>query len=94
MIHEKYFELADKQEQLLSRKNEKKDFYNGVIVNENNEVFIYYASSDTRIHVATTTIEKLIDYTFNTPVDPLHSLECAEQRIKLIEKNLRLLGNN
>lgn len=35
-------------------------FTNGAIVNENNEVFIYYASSDTRLHVATTTIDKLV----------------------------------
>ncbi|KGA97796.1 glycosidase [Alkalihalobacillus alcalophilus ATCC 27647 = CGMCC 1.3604] len=66
-------------------------FCNGAIVNEENDVFIYYASSDTRMHVATTTIDKLIDYTFNTPEDPLHSLLCAEQRKTLVEKNLQLL---
>lgn len=66
-------------------------FCNGAVVNENDEVFIYYASSDTRIHVATTTIEKLVDYTFNTPVDPLRSLENAQQRKDLIEKNNELL---
>ncbi|WP_338788470.1 glycosidase [Metabacillus sp. FJAT-53654] len=66
-------------------------FCNGAVVNENNEVFIYYASSDTRIHVATTTIEKLVDYTFNTPEDPFRSLECAAQRKELIERNLELL---
>ncbi|GAE32323.1 glycoside hydrolase family 130 protein [Halalkalibacter hemicellulosilyticus] len=68
-------------------------FCNGAIVNEQNEVFIYYASSDTRIHVATTTIEKLVDYTFQTPEDPLHSIENAKQRKELIEKNLHLLKN-
>ncbi|MFA9379846.1 MAG: glycosidase, partial [Acetanaerobacterium sp.] len=46
-------------------------FSNGVIVRESGEVFIYYAASDTRLHVATTTIERLMDYTFNTPSDPL-----------------------
>ncbi|GAF64590.1 putative glycosidase [Bacillus sp. TS-2] len=66
-------------------------FCNGVIVNDENKVFIYYASSDTRIHVATTTIDQLIDYTFNTPKDLFHSLECAEQRAALIESNLALL---
>ncbi|SHH60169.1 glycosidase [Clostridium grantii] len=66
-------------------------FSNGVIVNEYNEVFIYYASSDTRVHVATTTIDKLIDYTFNTPEDTYRSLSSAEQRNKLIEINKRLL---
>lgn len=67
-------------------------FTNGAIVNENNEVFIYYASSDTRMHVATTTLDKLIDYVFNTPTDPLRSVECVEQRCDLIKKNLELLN--
>ncbi len=66
-------------------------FCNGAIANENNEVFIYYASSDTRCHVATTTIDKLIDYTFNTPEEKFRALECAKQRKELIEKNLELL---
>lgn len=66
-------------------------FCNGAIVNENNDVFIYYASSDTRIHLATTTVDKLIDYTFNTPQDPFRSLENAAQRKKLIERNELLL---
>lgn len=66
-------------------------FTNGAIVNENNEVFIYYASSDTRMHVATTTIDKLIDYVFNTPQDPGRSVECVAQRCNLIRKNLELL---
>jgi 4-O-beta-D-mannosyl-D-glucose phosphorylase len=67
-------------------------FCNGAVVNENNKVFIYYASSDTRMHVATTTVEKLIDYTFNTPEDPFRSLDCAIQRKQLIEKNEQLLN--
>lgn len=69
-------------------------FCNGAVVNENNEVFIYYASSDTRIHVATTTIEKLIDYTFNTPEDPFRSLDNAHQRKDLIRSNEALLNSN
>ena len=67
-------------------------FTNGAIVNGNNEVFIYYASSDTRMHVATTTLDKLIDYVFNTPTDPLRSVECVAQRCDLITKNLELLN--
>ena len=67
-------------------------FTNGAIVNEKNEVFIYYASSDTRLHVATTTIDRLIDYVFNTPKDPGRSVECVAQRCDLIKKNLELLG--
>ncbi|MCR5595613.1 MAG: glycosidase [Lachnospiraceae bacterium] len=66
-------------------------FINGAIVNEKDEVFMYYASSDTRMHVATTTIDKLIDYVFNTPEDPGRSVECVAQRIGLIDKNLELL---
>ncbi len=66
-------------------------FTNGAIARENGEVYIYYASSDTRMHVATTTINKLIDYVFQTPEDPLRSVECVAQRCELIEKNLKLL---
>lgn len=66
-------------------------FTNGAIVNEKEEVFIYYASSDTRLHVATTTLERLIDYVFNTPKDPLMSRGCVLQRSELIKKNLNIL---
>lgn len=67
-------------------------FTNGAIVNENNEVFIYYASSDTRLHVATTTIDRLVDYVFNTPQDPGRSVECVAQRCEMIKKNLDILN--
>ena len=66
-------------------------FSNGVIARDNGDVYIYYASSDTRLHVATTTKEKLMDYCFNTPADPLRSVDCVKQRIDLIDKNLELL---
>jgi 4-O-beta-D-mannosyl-D-glucose phosphorylase len=66
-------------------------FCNGAVVNEQGEVFIYYASSDTRCHVATTTLDKLVEYTFNTPADPYRSLDCASQRGDLIERNEKLL---
>lgn len=69
-------------------------FTNGAIARENGDVFIYYASSDTRMHVATTTIDKLIDYVFNTPSDPLRSVKCVEQRCELIKKNLEYLADN
>lgn len=68
-------------------------FTNGAIVRDNGEVYIYYASSDTRIHVATTTIERLVDYTFNTPEDPLRSPDCVKQRCELISRNLEYLRN-
>ncbi len=67
-------------------------FSNGWIVNEKKEVFIYYGSSDTRMHVATSTIAQLIDYVKNTPSDGLRSAASVEQRCKLIEKNLNLIG--
>ena len=66
-------------------------FTNGAVVNERQEVFIYYASSDTRMHVAVTTIDRLLDYVFKTPEDPGRSVECVAQRCKLIEKNLERL---
>lgn len=63
-------------------------FCNGWIVNEKGQVFIYYASSDTRLHVATSTVERLIDYVINTPADPLTSAACVQQRCALIARNL------
>ncbi|MEK3752189.1 glycosidase [Paenibacillus sp. FSL E2-8871] len=65
-------------------------FCNGVIARDNGEIYIYYASSDTRIHVATTTVEQMLDYVLNTPEDPLRSHACVEQRIALIDRNLAL----
>ncbi len=67
-------------------------FTNGAIARDNGEVYIYYASSDTRMHVATTTVDKLTDYVFNTPSDPLRSVECVAQRCELIKKNLDFLA--
>lgn len=69
-------------------------FTNGAVVNEKNEVYIYYASSDTRLHVASTTIDRLIDFTFSTPTDPLRSVDCVKQRCELIERNLQYLNTN
>ncbi len=66
-------------------------FTNGAIARENGDVYIYYASSDTRMHVATTTVERLIDYVFHTPSDPLRSVECVAQRCDLIRKNMEYL---
>ena len=67
-------------------------FTNGAIANDKGEVYMYYASSDTRMHVAVTTIDKLLDYVFNTPEDPLRSVECVAQRCDLIKKNLEFLA--
>ena len=66
-------------------------FSNGWIVNEKEEVFIYYGSSDTRMHVATSTIEKLLDYVMSTPKDDLRSAASVATRNELIKKNLELM---
>lgn len=67
-------------------------FSNGWVVKENGDVFIYYASSDTRMHVATSTIDKLVDYCINTPEDGLKSGASVQARISLIQKNLGILS--
>ena len=66
-------------------------FSSGWIARGDRELFIYYGSSDTRLHVAATTVEKLLDYVINTPQDPLRSFACVQQRNALIEKNLKIL---
>ena len=65
-------------------------FTNGAVVNEKKEVYIYYASSDTRTHVASTTVDRLCDYVFSTPRDALRSADCVKQRCELIRKNLAI----
>lgn len=66
-------------------------FSNGWVARANGDVFIYYASSDTRLHVATTTVERLVDYVRSAPPDPLRSAACVAQRNELITRNLTLL---
>lgn len=66
-------------------------FANGWIVNEKNNVFIYYASSDTRLHVATSSLDKLVDYVVNTPEDGLRSAASVSARNKLIATNLQIM---
>ena len=66
-------------------------FSNGWIATKNGDVYIYYGASDTRLNVVTSTVEKLLDYTMNTPPDPLRSFFCVEQRNALIGKNLEIL---
>ena len=67
-------------------------FTNGAIADEDGRVFLYYASSDTRMHVAETTVDRLCDYVFHTPADPLRSPDCVRQRCELIRKTLEYLG--
>jgi 4-O-beta-D-mannosyl-D-glucose phosphorylase len=64
-------------------------FANGWVARANGELFMYYGSSDTRTHVAATTVEKLLDYCQHTPPDGVRSRLCVEQRRQLIEQNLR-----
>ena len=66
-------------------------FTNGWIADEDGKVFIYYASSDTRMHVATSTIERLVDYCMNTPQDGFYSSASVETLKKLIQKNKETL---
>lgn len=67
-------------------------FSNGWVEKNAGEVLIYYASSDTRIHVASTRTEILLDYLKNTPPDALRSSQSVAQRMELIERNLRYLS--
>ncbi len=66
-------------------------FSNGWIADDDGKVFIYYASCDTRMHVATTTIDQLVDYCLNTPEDGLSSSASVETIKKQIDKNRKLL---
>lgn len=66
-------------------------FSNGWIADEDGTVFIYYASSDTRMHVATSTIDKLLDYVLNTPADGYRSVKSVEA-IKFLIANNKKIG--
>jgi 4-O-beta-D-mannosyl-D-glucose phosphorylase len=68
-------------------------FSNGWIADEDGSVFIYYASSDTRMHVATTTVEKLLDYVINTPADEYHSAGSVNTLQQLIDSNKTHIGS-
>ena len=67
-------------------------FTNGAIADDDGKVYIYYAASDMRLHVASTTIGQLLDFAFKTPADPLRSCDCVAQRVALIEKNQAYLN--
>lgn len=62
-------------------------FANGWIADEDGRVLIYYASSDTRMHVATSTVDQLVDYCLNTPSDGLSTGESVRTILRLIERN-------
>lgn len=62
-------------------------FSNGWIADENGTVYIYYASCDTRMHVAVSSIDRLLDYCFNTSPDGLRSATSVETLCQLINRN-------
>jgi 4-O-beta-D-mannosyl-D-glucose phosphorylase len=65
-------------------------FCNGWIADDDGAVFIYYASSDSRMHVAVSTIDKLLDYAINTPEDGFSSAASVNTLNKIIHKNKQL----
>ena len=69
-------------------------FANGWIADDDGRVYIYYASSDTRMHVATSTIERLVDYCLHTPADGLSTGASVETIKRLVEKNRKLAGKS
>ena len=69
-------------------------FSNGWIADEDGTVYIYYASSDTRMHVATSTIERLIDYCRHTPEDRLLSTTSVKSIYDIIEANKLVMSEN
>ena len=66
-------------------------FCNGWVAAADGRVFIYYASSDTRIHVAVSSIERLVDYALHTPEDAFTSRGCMLSRRELIRQNASML---
>ncbi len=68
-------------------------FINGMVARKNGDLFLYYASSDTRLHVARTTVDKLVDYCLGTPADGMRSHVCAQQRAELARRNAEYLAS-
>ncbi|MNN13657.1 4-O-beta-D-mannosyl-D-glucose phosphorylase [compost metagenome] len=68
-------------------------FSNGWIMDADGTVYIYYASSDTRTHVAVSSVTKLLDYCLNTPADGLRSAESLRKVINLIDHNIHYINN-
>lgn len=64
-------------------------FINGAIAEDSGRLLMYYASADTRMHVAESTVDRMLDYCFNTPPDLLTSQGSVKQRVELIRNNLK-----
>ena len=69
-------------------------FSNGWIADEDGKVYIYYASSDTRLHVATSTVDRLVDYCLNTPADGFTTGQSVATINRLIDKNIKTLNGS
>lgn len=69
-------------------------FSNGWVVKEDGTVLIYYGSSDTRLHVAETSVARLLDYVTNTPEDQGRSAASVQQRLDLIRRNFQILNRD
>ncbi len=81
-----YFLAPEREERIGDVSNVA--FSNGW-VRRGDDVYIYYGASDSRTYVAVTTVERLLDYVLNTPPDAGRTAACVQQRVALIEKNLR-----
>jgi len=68
-------------------------FCNGWILDDDGRVLIYYATADTRLHVAVSTVERLVDYCFNTPPDGLTTAASVENIKRLVRKNRETTGH-
>jgi 4-O-beta-D-mannosyl-D-glucose phosphorylase len=66
-------------------------FSNGWVRRKNGDILIYYASSDTRMHVAASRVDRLLDYVLHTPEDGLRTGLSVQQRVRLIEGNLKIV---
>jgi len=69
-------------------------FCNGAVSRDDGTIYIYYGSSDTRLHVAETSVGRMVDYCVNTPPDPLTTGGCVAQRNALISRNLGFMERN
>ena len=66
-------------------------FSNGWIEDDNGKIYIYYASSDTRLHVAESTVSQLVDYCLHTPTDGFRSIESVKRIITMVNHNKQYL---
>lgn len=68
-------------------------FTNGWVVDEHENVYIYYGSSDTRLHVATSNLDRLLDYAINTPPDSLTSFNCVKTIYQIVDMNRKHISS-